>query len=673
MDRAAGTSTATGKTRVRLLVAAIVLAGLIPRAGVGAEPLVYTVKPGDTLESVAALVYAALPGAEANPADNRFRGALLFLGNRDRLSLSLQFHGDDWEPVVALPAGREIEIPTPADGYQTPAALQALMSVEIEKAKRAVRAQNEALAPQTVEKQDRIETMILQEEPGGSLSLSRVAYKKKPRLLTDGAALPPADVHGDLFVRRVIENPGAEKTIFIFPTTYDGNKNGFAVYGVLCDIAAQNPGRSVVLLEGVDAVADRAVLDTVNALPARFPNLDPTAVLAAIDPRLPSSAEQRPLVAPSVALAGLGVATAARGLEDNAAFNNYRSRLGRLASEADRAFREFRGTAQKVFLAFYDPLTERFIRELEESILGAAQKRRIRDAATAAAINARQREFARLYVRDDFFGTELSPNDRAVRAVLLDLDILCGSSGSALYDAYTADVKRAWRKNTDPDTEARLKTFRDTYIKDARRELTGQRSAFIAASFSSLTPGAVGIAELNVALVADQIDLCLAKKSYNLVVYYHPDLDLADTRTPAPVDPALLGDLFGRSRSPGPLPADIVLPPGYVPAVDWPRAAAALIREKFLRWRTAPAAAQDIGKGQASLAIEEIAGAGMLLKITGRGNNDTLFTHYYFIPGTTDAQRKETALALITSGTVSGLERSVLENAFNIMAASKNL
>jgi hypothetical protein len=638
-------------------------------AGAGAEQKTYFVKPGDTLEGIAVAVYSALPGKEPVDADNAARAYLIYQVNRERLKLTMVAADYGTDPSYPVEPDMELLIPIQAS-YPNPSSLAALARKELVNLKAREKKASESVKVRDTEgkRTDEITEAVFSLDFNGSLSLSRVDYARPPYLMSDGTVLPPGDSGGlDLYVWQVLEHANAKKTVVIFP---DSGRSPGAAYGKfewMQWIADPNPGKqTAVMLESIDPDRDGNLLGEFGKIKDNHPRFDAFKALS-----IPVGLN------PSMAFFYLRPGTLCLGLEDKDILGRFTERRAFVAKQVEDEFDRYRKRTLGDFYRFFPVHTELLVAKLENDIRKSVRaKKPGREAAEL--VNGLEREFAALYLDPGFLDMVLARyGDDRIPKVLNAIDGILACHTAVTFEEYRKTVAALRDEFIAPETVQLLKEYRDTRTRDLNRQLYLERDQAIAVRFAALPENTLAFCELGLGHIYNQISLCLEKKNYNLVVFYHPALAFDASAAPEPVaaqDP----DTHARVLLANPLSAGyfngLTIPPSFRETYESDAGTRLKIDTAYALLKDGDFSAQDglMGDRKCFIDARYMPGTGVLLRLHTM-DGDTPAVRHYFINGASAAEQASNMEKLAADGSVPERDRQLLALFAQLYLAGRNL
>ncbi len=216
----------------------------------------YKVKQGDSLVKISEKFY--LNGSNNNDGKISKKWILIYDTNKNTLP-KIEITGFNLDAYVKLNIGQELRIP-PISINQTQKVINETLNRHLKKA--IEQHYEQYLANNYKEEIKNHKTpleFIYSENKSGKLKINKEFYGSDIKL-TDGTIIPSTCINDyNLFPYRIIQNPDAKKTIFIFPESHtDFGSNRYDKYLLLNSIADYNNIKNFhVFLESMDSEFDK--------------------------------------------------------------------------------------------------------------------------------------------------------------------------------------------------------------------------------------------------------------------------------------------------------------------------------------------------------------------------------------------------------------------------------
>ncbi|MBN1410580.1 MAG: hypothetical protein JW969_07020 [Spirochaetales bacterium] len=643
------------------------IAFLLVFAGYG-EDISYIVKPGDTLEDIAVDVYKNLPESETPATANAFRAHLIYRENKGLLGLEMLPTGYTDIPRYTIEPGMELAIPV-KDTYPPPTQLKALIDKDLFDAKMRIKKEMEAMEMQGVsqEKTGQIREMVFSRDFNDQVTLVRMIHANPAYVLTDKTAIPAGETREvDLYVWKIIQNEEAKKTIVIFPDTRTFSDAGYKKLLIMEQIAGENPEKNQsVLLESFDNEADRKILEQFQSLQNGKLQFDARKVLNARTKGIQD-------MLPSMAWYYRNPGTGCLGIENSAMVKAYRERAADLDRRIEKEYEAYRKEILKDFYRLYKAHTDLMILQLEGNIQESFNRNRFSNPDVIKAVNRLQRDFALLYLKPDFLDHVLAEyTDKRIDKILTLLDKLLGARTKTLFMEFRDKIHALETEYISPEVSARLKQYKRDLTRKLKHDLIIERDTAIAGAFSSLEDGTLGICELGLEHIQNQIDLCRDKKSYNLVIFHHPDLkdDSKDAGTglvPGQ-DPARHLELMESFPAPS-------LVQGSLVSYDLTGTEETSIEQAYTRFSSGDYSYQyeQIENRRIFVNLRQVPENGALLRLCYK-DNDSITAKFFFVPGKTPERQYTNIGKLLDECPLPLLETRVLSLFKEVCLADINL
>ncbi|MBN1798895.1 MAG: hypothetical protein JW822_09975 [Spirochaetales bacterium] len=642
------------------------------------DTLTYTVKKGDTLESIAIEVYGNLPYSESEPFDNRFRSILIFNENKKRLGLSITFEDYDWNPVVKLEPNWELIIPVCTQGYPGKPELKHMLEKEMIAVKLEIRSGNEAVQLEKIKNSttDNVRKIIFAGNENNDYILEQVFYEKTPYPLSDGAVLPQLhSARYNFFVWQIIEHPDAKKTVFLFPDTGINLDGAVSKLLIMNEIADANYNKQlVVLLELLDNVNDKNLISRFYDLRGKKTDCDFSRIVSSPCAETSNNEKTRAAMSCSMALFYQNSAIKVSGAEDSNEIEEYVDRKGGVEKEIEENYRKYRQAQLKEFYEFYYLRTELFLRRIEDDIIDSALKRGITDAKRASQINSLQLEFARLFLSEEYLDILLAKyEDKRIEKILSAIDEICGSHTITRYNLYKQDIMQSWETHASAEVLKQLDDYKQKLLREGKAELLLKRDEIIAGSFAALEDGAVGICELGVDHVYNQIELCMMNKEYNLVVFYHPGINALDRNYPQAQNPQMHEQVMAQNRLADSYFNELKLPDGFEAATEAEVKQLRFLREKYILFRALPVENDILNQKKSVIEIRRIPSQGELVRLATSAADGTISQAYYFFPKKNNEESDKSYAELFSATDITEQGKKLLRKFTELSNAAKDL
>jgi hypothetical protein len=643
----------------------------------------YTSREDDTFEKIAIRVYSKLPDSETPPTNNRYRGFLIYEENKDSIELEIGFRDYDEDPVVAIMPGETLRIPIYEHGYPTIRELKARIDEELKTVKANIRAQKEAISLRKISdtKTDEIRNIILSFDENGDLLLEDAAFVQIPYILTDGTVLTQSQPwEQELFVWRLIENNQAGKTILLFPNAHSSFRGSYRRFAIMSELALENREKSInIFLESMDDAVDREILDKFREQRELRKDNDYFRILTTPVAHSKDERSRRAAMSASMALYYQNPSTKLKGLEDREELRSFlKAAENEIRTRTDEEYEKYRAEIADHYNKYYTLQSDLFLSELEASIVNAVKKNRITDNNRVKSINDLQLEFARLFVEEGalsfFFGNN---DDERKKNIFLSIDTLCGSNTAGIYLSFKKEItaqKHEEEGRLSSGLETLAEELKEILMAELDSKLMEKRDEIISDAFASLPDGSVGILELDVGRVQNQLTLAMRKENYNLIVYYHPLLNDSKKDYSHPQDPEEHKEVLDRFVNSEDFYEGLIIPVEFESRYDSDENARRWINQAYAISRYTGHYYDDqyLGVGRILVSTSILDGLGSILRVS-RLEGAKPIDRCYFVPGSNGRDRSKYIEEMVKKESLDDTEKKILLKYAKVQEAAMDL
>lgn len=641
---------------------------------------VYTIKYGDTLQYIARNYYYKQSKNEPIKLDNTFRWLLIYKENKDQLNFKITFRDFGWNPIVIIEPNQSISIPIYEGNFPSPSELKNMIYEEMKNSKLEIKRKYEA--PE-LQKKESVEDYEIKEitfikDASGNLTKESITYNIRPYILKDGTALPNScNIDFDIFVWKIIEHPTADKTVIIFPDTYKDFVCGFKRLLAMKSIADANKEKNIsVLLEATDSKNDSLNINKFYELRKYNKFFNFSRIISEPFGYYRNTKEKRVAMNPSIALFYLDDRIDVVGAEDESQINEFLKNEKELKKKFSQNYKKYEDDILKEFNDYHKKENKIFIKRIEDSIIKSTEENNIIDEEMIFQINKLQVNFAKLFLSINFLNILLEKHsEKSVINVLKSIDELCESDTFKIYTSYKKNIMINRKKLVPYEPEKKLHKYKKYLLNTLNNELFVSRDEFISNSFDSLKTNSIGICELGIGHIYNQIALCEEKKGYNLVIYHHPSLRYDLLNYSSPQNPEEHRILFDKYRLDQQYFSDLIIPDYFENQYNTNKELKSLIDKEFIIFKQTDFSFTDnlLKEKMLRIHIKKVSNIGKITRISKLYDKKNIEVKFCFIPEKYIEESEEEIETIFPPEIIGEEESKTLIKIREIEKAIKNL